>query len=97
MNTLYLVTKEGKNYPLKELNSDASDDQKERFLSEYEAICKFEHPNIIQAFGVFEGDSDHPPSILLEYCETNLSSSVNDLSDVQRVTTVYEIVSRLYR
>lgn len=49
----YLVTKEGKNYALKELNSDASDDQKERFLSEYEAICKFEHPNIIQAFGFF--------------------------------------------
>lgn len=50
---VYLVTKEGKNYALKELNSDASDDQKERFLSEYEAICKFDHPNIIQAFGFF--------------------------------------------
>ncbi|KAK8849929.1 hypothetical protein M9Y10_018520 [Tritrichomonas musculus] len=65
-----------------------------RFLREYEIINMLKHPNIIQTYGIFMSEGKNPPSILLEYCDTNLDESIQNkkLTNVDIVFTIYQIV-----
>lgn len=51
------------------------------------------HPNILKAFGIFFGDKETPPAILLEYCPKNLFTVIknNELSNVEIACVMYEI------
>lgn len=60
-------------------------------LSLYETLNKLNHPNIIKAISFFNGDSKHDSSILLDFCPGTLKGSVKRLSDVERVSIIFEI------
>ncbi|KAK8852546.1 hypothetical protein M9Y10_017532 [Tritrichomonas musculus] len=60
-------------------------------LSEYELLNTVNHPNIIKTFGFFVGDHIKPPTIMLEFCPGDLSSKIDELTDVQIVSIIYEI------
>ncbi|KAK8833826.1 hypothetical protein M9Y10_026488 [Tritrichomonas musculus] len=62
-----------------------------RFLQEYEIMNSLHHRNIIKAYGLSFGDASHAPCILLEYCPFNLKDVVNDLSNNEKVTVIYEL------
>ncbi|KAK8857530.1 hypothetical protein M9Y10_015935 [Tritrichomonas musculus] len=81
-------------YALKEMKTNASPEEFKQFLQEYELLCRFDHPNIVKAFGIFLSDETHPPSIVLEFCQTNLEGWVKEgkHSKVETVIFVYEIV-----
>ncbi|KAK8883177.1 hypothetical protein M9Y10_045827 [Tritrichomonas musculus] len=76
-------------------NIENDDDEQfkamKRFLQEYEIMNSLNHRNIVKAYGICFGDSTHPPSILIEYCPFNLNDVVNDLSNIEKVTAIYEI------
>ena len=60
-------------YALKEMNIDQFNiDSFKHFMGEYELMSMLHHPNILQTFGIFMSNETTPPSILLEYCSTNL-------------------------
>ena len=62
-----------------------------RLIQEYELLSMLNHPNIIKTFGVFLGDESNPPSIIIEYCPTNLKKNVKKLTNVERVVIIYQI------
>ena len=64
------------------------------FFREYEIINMLNHPNIIKTYGIFLGDEKKSPSILFEYCYTNLKESIDNkkLNNVDIVFTIYQIV-----
>lgn len=75
-------------------NAEPSNDVIENFrrlVRENEILNFVEHKNIIKTFGVCFGDENHPPSLLLEYCPYNLNDVVSELSDIERVTTIFEL------
>lgn len=88
---------------LKELNipdpeeEDKNDEFSDSFvkmkklLQEIEIINHLDHYNIIKGYGICFGDETHLPSILIEYCPKNLNEAINDMNDIKRVTTIYEI------
>lgn len=96
---VYKVVKDGKKYALKVINTALPNDQLFECMNhlyiEYEAIKTLHHPNIIKTFGIFLGDSDHSPSILLEFCPFNLFSMIKKFSKEQRVVAVFEIASAM--
>ena len=49
---------------MKTLNTDASDDDKLKFLQEAAIMCQFDHENVIKLYGVV---TDAPTMIVLEY------------------------------
>ena len=55
------------------------------------------HPNILKSYGIFLSNEKIPPSILLEYCPTNLNESIINgiFSKVQIACSFYEISSRM--
>ncbi|OHS99580.1 hypothetical protein TRFO_33953 [Tritrichomonas foetus] len=64
------------------------------FLKEYEIMSLISHPNILKTYGICYGDSTHSPSILLEYCPTNLKKNISNLNDddvIKRI--ILEIIS----
>ena len=63
----------------------------QRLLQEYEILQLLKHRNIIRSFGFFYGDEKHPPSILLEYCPSNLVNKVKSMNDIERVCAIIEI------
>lgn len=65
-------------YALKEMKTNACPEEFKQFLQEYELLCRFDHPNIVKAFGIFLSDETHPPSIVLEFCQTNLEGWVKE-------------------
>ena len=62
-----------------------------RLMMEYEMLNMLNHPNIVKTFGFFYGNEKHPPSILLEYCPTNLKKNVKKLTNTQRVLIIFQI------
>lgn len=66
-----------------------------RLLQECEILYLLNHPNIIKSFGFCYGDETHPPSILMQYCPTNLNDKIKSLSSMQRVCVIFEISSAM--
>lgn len=61
------------------------------FIGEYEILNNLSHPNIIETYGFFLGDNEHKPSILLEYCQYNLSQAIKKISEIEKITIIYEV------
>ena len=80
-------------YALKEMNVSKASQNFRHFIGECEMLSMLEHPNILKTFGICIGDADHPPCILLEFCESNLHDEVTkkSLSSVDLVFSVYQI------
>lgn len=72
-------------------NIDFDYDKLKRFISEYDFLSSFDHPNIIKTFGFFPGDEKHDPSIILEYCPYNLKNCVKKLKDEERSRIIIQI------
>lgn len=101
------VTKMSKNnsYVIKVLNSEIITKQENNengeivydteklnnYFNEYEELNQLNHPNIIKAFGFFNGNNEQKPFIALEYCPYNLKSAIKILNNVEIVGIVYEI------
>ena len=64
----------------------------QNFIQEYEIMNMLDHPNVLEAFGIFMSNKNIPPSILLEYCPTNLQKAIEDKS-----LTREEIVEIIYQ
>ena len=82
-------------YALKEMNIDQFNiDSFKHFMGEYELMSMLHHPNILQTFGIFMSNETTPPSILLEYCSTNLEKEIKkgSLSKDIIVFYVYQII-----
>ncbi|OHT01378.1 hypothetical protein TRFO_07631 [Tritrichomonas foetus] len=62
-----------------------------RFLCEYEIMSNIDHPNILKTLGFCYGDSKHPPSLLLEYCPTNLKKAISKLTNQEKNLIIQEI------
>ncbi|OHT00182.1 hypothetical protein TRFO_33212 [Tritrichomonas foetus] len=63
------------------------------FMNEYEIMSQISHPNIIKTFGICYGDEISSPSILLEYCPTNLKKSIKKLTQEEIKQIIEEIIS----
>lgn len=63
----------------------------EDFLHGYERINNLNNRNSARAIAFSYGDDSHCPSILVELCNCNLRDAVMQLTDVQRLTAIYEI------
>ena len=63
----------------------------QKLMQECEFANLLNHPNIIKTFGFYYSDDEHPPFILFELHPYNLHEIVKDLTDVERVTIIYEI------
>lgn len=66
-----------------------------KFLLEYESINQLDHKNIIKAFGIYFGDEEHAPSILLEYCVSNLKKKIKKLTNSERIRAIVDISSAM--
>lgn len=83
---------DGKNYyALKVFKIDGSFTQIRRFLQEYEILNQIDDQNIIKSYGIFNGDETSQPAILLQYCPKNLKKNVKFLTDVEKITVIFEI------
>ena len=65
------------------------------FLQEYEILNSLNHPNILSAYGFYNGDLQHRPAIILEYCKHKLVKSFNKLSDFDLICIIYEIAKAM--
>ncbi|KAK8890680.1 protein kinase activity protein [Tritrichomonas musculus] len=63
------------------------------FLKECELLCMLRHPNIEKTFGIFMGDGDRRPCMLLEFCCQNLETAVKNkvLSGVESSFCLYQV------
>ncbi|KAK8838286.1 hypothetical protein M9Y10_035709 [Tritrichomonas musculus] len=66
-----------------------------RFLLEYQVVNVLQHPNIVKTFGFCFGDSTHGPSILLEFCPSNLKKKVKKLNNEERARVLSELASAM--
>lgn len=66
------------------------------FIGEYEILNNLNHPNIIETYGFFLGDNDHRPSILLQYCPYNLSQAIKRISEIEKITIIYELSEAMF-
>lgn len=66
-----------------------------KLFKEYEILNNLNHPNIINVFGFYNGDRNHNPAILLEYCKFNLEKVINDVDDIYLISFIYEICSAM--
>ncbi|KAK8836840.1 hypothetical protein M9Y10_037364 [Tritrichomonas musculus] len=82
-------------YALKEIILNGRDTEKVRkFLAEYELMHMLNHPNILKAYGLFLGDKESLPSILLDMCSMNLEEYLTKMSPtkVKIVFIIYQII-----
>ena len=86
-----IVTKGDSDYEEEEEKPLIDADNARRFLREYENINALSHPNIIKVFGINFGDTTHPPSILLEYCPSNLKKKIKKLTDLERIGAIVDL------
>ena len=81
---------------LKELNKECNNyDDLRHLVNEYETMNILNHPSILKVYGIFFGNEEEPPSILLDYCPTNLENEIikKSLSKVQKVCFIYQIAN----
>ena len=62
-----------------------------QFISEYRGVNDLGHPNIGKIFGFFEGNKNHPPTVLFEYFPRSLKDAIHTLDDAYLVTIIFEI------
>lgn len=80
---------------LKEINTQNFNSENLRqLIDKYKIVGTLFHHNIHRVYDIFIHNENRPPSILFEYCPTNLEESVKNkkLSKVQQVFTIYQIV-----
>ena len=58
-------------------------------------MISLNHPNIIKTYGIFVGDIDSYPAILLEYCKYNLKNIIDELTNSEIVCIIYQICSAM--
>ena len=85
INTLKSKTSKPKSEESVDIRSSQS------LLREYEILHNLYHPNIVRAFGFCMGDKLHAPSILLQFCPHNLSEVVDDMTNFEKVCSIYEV------
>ncbi|OHS97566.1 CAMK family protein kinase [Tritrichomonas foetus] len=56
-------------------------------------MSQISHPNILKTYGICYGDEKHPPSILLEYCPTNLKQMIKKFHENEIDNLISEIIS----
>lgn len=81
-------------YALKVMNTmNASHENLQHFITEYEIMNMLHHPNILKTFGIFFSGLNNPPSFLLEFCPNNLDQAIKskNLTKVQIVTSIFQI------
>ena len=80
-------------YALKVLKKEVTFEEFQQFLKEYEILCLFDHPNILKAFGIFLSNENNPPSILLEFCPSNVEEAIKkkSFSNVEIAFVIYQI------
>lgn len=66
-----------------------------KFMQEYEILNRLDHPNILKTFGFCLGDPKHSPSILLEYCPSNLKKRIKKLTDSERISIIFDVSSAM--
>lgn len=74
-----------------ENDEDEKQEKNKKLQKEYEILMTLDHPNIIKTYGICFGDEKHVPCILEEFCPYNLSIVVKKLTDINRVTIIYEL------
>ena len=81
-------------YALKKMNikKNSLSDFK-HFIGEYEIINMLDHPNVIKSFGIFLSSPSKPPTIILEYCQSNLQNVIKNktFSKEMIVFAIYQI------
>lgn len=75
------------------MNAKKEFDNFRRFIGEYEIMNSLNHPNILKALGIFFGDKEEVPKIVLEFCPTSFDKAIIDgsLTKVQIVIGIYQI------
>lgn len=66
-------------------------------LQEHEILNMLNHPNIVKTYGIFFGNEKYRPSILLEYCSSDLKKSIKKLTNEQRVSIIFEISNAMMK
>lgn len=66
-----------------------------QLLQEYEILNLINHPNIVKVYGLYRGDLNHKPAILLEYCKYNLEQVASKIEDIYLISIIYEICSAM--
>ncbi|KAK8871759.1 copper transport protein ctr1 [Tritrichomonas musculus] len=85
-------------YALKIMNAgDSSVKSQRSFLKEYELINMLGHPNIIKTYGIYLSDATTPPSILLEFCPTDLNKLIKSgkLTNTLVIIYIYQITEAM--
>lgn len=67
----------------------------QKLFMEFEILDKLNHPNIVKTLGLFVGDSNNNPAILLEYCRSNLEECIDKLKPFELIGIIYEICSAM--
>lgn len=62
-----------------------------KFYHEHQILNRLNHPNVVKIFAFSYGDDENGPSVLLEFCPSNLKHAVLHLSDEERVRVIVEI------
>ena len=81
-------------YALKEMNaSEPAQRNFGHFVGECELLCALDHPNIEKTHGIFMGDADRRPCMLLEFCAGNLETAVKKktLGSVESGFCLYQV------
>lgn len=66
-----------------------------KLLNEYLILNELNHPNIVKVYGFYYGDKNNNPSILLEYCKSNLLKAIDYLENADIISIIYEICSAM--
>lgn len=69
----------------------------QNLIKENEILSQLNHPNVIKTYGIFLSDEENPPSILLEYCPSDIFNAVKDkkLSKSDIVLAVFQIAQAM--
>lgn len=65
------------------------------YFNQIDKLNQLNHPNIIRVFAFSFGDENNGPSILLEFCESNLKHAVYHFTDEERIRVIFEISDAL--
>lgn len=83
---------------IKNLHQQYSNVSKFRnFINVYETLKFLCHPNIVKTYSIFLSDDNHPPSILMEFCLSNIEIAVkhSTLSNIDVSQIIYEIAEAM--
>lgn len=78
-------------WAVKKIDFNNDNDNIKRFFREYLILKILDHPNIVKVYGVFLGNDEDIPCIVLEYCNSSLDESINKLTKIELIRIIYEI------